>query len=78
MRAYYWLGCKKLSLVNSNHSHIASFAANIKAIYLASMDDKETVAYFLKHQLTGPPFSMKIKPEVNLQLFLSPTQLKSK
>lgn len=43
--------------------HVASFAARVRAMYSASVDDNATVGCFFEHQLTGPPFNMKIKPE---------------
>lgn len=77
MKACCWSGCRKPSSVSSNHNHVASFAANVKAMYLASVDDRATVACFLEHQLTGPLFNMKMKPEIDLRLSLSPAQLGS-
>lgn len=49
MKAYYWLGYKKLSLVNKISSHIAFFAINVRVIYLASIDNKVIIDYFLKN-----------------------------
>lgn len=43
-------------------------------MYSASVDDNATVRCFFEHQLTGPPFSMKIKPEVDFQSSLSPAR----
>ena len=48
MRAFYLSNYKRPSLVSSNCSYIASFAANIKVMYLASIDDKATVTCFLE------------------------------
>lgn len=51
--------------MNSRHSHVAFLAASVKAIYSALVDDKVMVNCFLEHQLTGPPFSIKMTPEFN-------------
>lgn len=44
---------------------MASFAARVDVTYSAFIDDKATIACFLEHQLTRPPFSMKTNPEVD-------------
>ena len=72
MRACCWLGCRKPNSVSSRRSHITFFAASIRAMYSASVDEKATVGYLFEHQLTEPPSSMKMKPEVDFRLFLSP------
>lgn len=63
--------------MSNRRIHIASFAASINAMYSASVDNRATVGCLLEHQLTGPPFSMKMKPEVNFQLSKSPAQSES-
>lgn len=50
---------------------MVSFAANIKTIYLALVDEKANVGYFFEHKLIKPSLSIKIKPVVNFRLFLS-------
>lgn len=77
MRACRWSGWRGLNSVSSRRSHVASFAASVRAMYSASVDDKATMGCLLEHQLTGPPLSMKMKPEVDFQLSLSPAQSKS-
>lgn len=49
IKACSWSGYRRPSLVSSNYSHIAFFAANVNMMYLAFMDDKATVASFLEH-----------------------------
>ena len=49
MKVYYWSSCRRLSLVSSNYTYVTSFAANVKVIYLASVNDRATVVRFLKH-----------------------------
>ena len=63
--------------MSNRRSHIASFAANVNAIYSAWVDNKATVGCLLEYQLTGPPFSIKMKPEVDFRLSRSPAQLES-
>lgn len=53
---------------------MASFAARVNATYSASVDDKAKIACLLEHQLTGPPFSMKMKPDVDFLVAWSPAQ----
>ena len=77
MRACYWLGCRKPSSMSSKRSHVTSFTANVGAIYSASVSDNATVACFFEHQLTGPSLNMKMKPKVDLKLFLLLAQSES-
>ena len=64
--------------MRKRQSHVAPFAARVNAIYSASVNNKANVACFFEHQLTGLLLSMRIKLEVDFQLFLSPVQLESK
>ena len=48
-----------------SRSQVASLAASVKAMYSASVDDSATVDCRFEHQLTGPPFSINMKPEVD-------------
>ena len=59
-------------------SQVASLAARVKAMYLASADDSTTINCHFEHQLTGPLFSINIKPEVDFQLSLLLVQSQSK
>ncbi len=77
MGACCWSGCKRPSSVNRSGSQVASFAVRVRAIYSASVDDSATVGCFFEHQLTGPPFSIKMKPDFDLRLSLSPAQSES-
>ena len=63
--------------MSSSRNQVASFEASVKAIYSGSVDDSATVGCLLEHQLTGPPLSMKIKPEVDFRLSLSLAQSES-
>lgn len=54
------------SLVKKKQSQVALFAASIKAIYLASIDNKATISCFFKYQLTGSSLNIKIKPNIDL------------
>ena len=56
---------------------MASFVANTRAMYLAMVDKKATVGCLFEYQLTGPLLNIKIKSEIDFQLFLSPAQSKS-
>lgn len=70
-----WLGCRRPSSVSRSYSQVASFAAGVKLMYSALVDhERATVGCLFEHQLTGPLLSMKIKSEVDFQLFLSPAQ----
>ena len=71
MKACFGSCCKRPSLVSSNYSHVTSFVANIKAVYLAFIDNRAIIAYFLEYQLTNLFISIKIRLEVDLWLFLS-------
>ena len=77
MRACCLSSWSSHSSIRSSLSHIASFAARIRAMYSASVDNRVTVDCFFEHQLIGPPLSMKIKPEVDFRLFVLPAQSKS-
>lgn len=55
----------------------SSFDARVSVIYSASVDDKATVACLLEHQLTGPPLSIKMKPEVDFLVEWFPAQSES-
>lgn len=63
--------------MSSKQSYVPSFAAKVKAIYLALVNDNTIVAYFFEYQLIVPLLSMKIKLEVDLQLFFLLAQSKS-
>lgn len=39
--------------MSSRRSQVAFFAASVKAMYLASVEDKATVGCFLEHHLTA-------------------------
>lgn len=56
---------------------MASFAAGIKAMYLALVDKRATIGYFFEHQLIRPLLSMKMKPEVDFRLSLFSAQSES-
>lgn len=47
-------------------------------MYSTLVDDNAIIGCFLKYQLTGSLLSMKMKPEVDFWLFLSPAQFESK
>lgn len=68
--ACWSLGCKRLSLVKRRRSQVAFFAASVRAIYLASVDDNATIGCLFEQQLTGPLFNIKIKPDVDFWLSL--------
>ena len=66
----YWLFLSSRPISVSNSLiQVASFAARVSATYSASVDDKPTVACFLEHKLTGPPFSIKMNPDVKPCLY---------
>ncbi len=77
MRACCWSGWRSPNSVSSRRSHVASFAASIRATYSALVDDNATVGCLLEYQLTGPLLSIKMKPEVDFWLSLSPSQSES-
>lgn len=56
---------KTLSFASKKQSYILFFAARIKAIYLAYVDDRAIIDCFFEHQFTGPLFNIKIKFEVD-------------
>lgn len=56
---------------------MASLAAKVSAVYFASVENRATFACLLEHQLISPPFSMKMNPDVDFRLFLSPAQSES-
>lgn len=57
-------------MVKKSLIHVTSFAAKVRVIYWALVDDKVTVGCFLEHQLTRPSFSIKIKPEFDFLISL--------
>ena len=61
----------------SKRNQVPSFAANVKAIYSASVEDRATVDCLLEHQLTEPPLSMKMNLNVDFRLSLSLAQSES-
>lgn len=75
--AYWDPAVRRPSSVRRRQSQVASLAAKVRAMYSASVEDSGTVACCLERQLTGPPFSMNINPEVDLLLVLSPAQSES-
>lgn len=77
MSACYWFGCRNSSFMSKRRSHVTSLAANVRAIYLVLVNNSAIIDGFFEHQLTGPSFSIKIKPEVNFWLSLSLTQVES-
>ena len=77
MRACCLSGWSSPSSIKSSRSHVASFAARVRVMYSASVDNRTIVDCFFEHQLTGPLLSMKIKPEVDFWLSLSPAQSES-
>lgn len=64
--------------VSSSLNQVASFAARANATYSAFVDEKATVACIFEHQLTGPPFCMKMKPNVNFLVTWSSALSESK
>lgn len=56
---------------------MASLAAKVRAIYSALVDDSIIMGCFLEYQLAETLFSIKMKSDVNFQLFLSLAQLES-
>ena len=66
--AYWSNALSKPSLVSSSLSQVAFFTANVKATYLAFINDRGTVAYLLAYQLTKPLFSIKIKLKVDFHM----------
>lgn len=77
IRVYCQSDYRKLSSVSRSYSQVAFFLASIKAMYLASVNERAIVGCLFKHKLIEPLLRMKIKPEVDFQLFLSFVQLKS-
>lgn len=74
IRAYYWLSYRKPSSVSSSRSHVVFFTTSVRAIYSVLVDNKATVGCFLEYQLTGSPFSIKIKSDIDFWLFSSLAQ----
>src|SRR3954447_25854819 len=54
----------KPSSLRKECNQMASFIACVQAIYLASVEDSTTVAWHLLLQLTTPPETRKIYPDV--------------
>lgn len=74
IRAYCQSGCRRPSSVNRSCSQMASFAASVKTMYLAFVDERATIGCLFDYQLTKPPLSIKIKLKFDFQLSLSCTQ----
>lgn len=71
----YWFDTlSRLSLMKKSFSLVVFFAANIKAMYQASINNKATIACFLILQLTRPLFSIKTKPKVDFCVAQLPAQ----
>lgn len=63
----YWLSSwKKPSLINNSQSQIIFFAAKISIIYLAYIKKRVIITCLLEYQRAKPPFSIKIKLNVDL------------
>ena len=77
MRVCCWPDYKRPSSVSNKQSHVASFAAMVSGMYSASVNKRIMVGFLFEHQLTSPPFTMKMKLDVNFRLFLSPAQSES-
>lgn len=74
----YQFDYRSPSFINKKQSPIAFLATNVRAIYLALVDNSAIVSCFFEHQLTGPLFSIKIKSFVDFWLSLSSAQFKFK
>lgn len=59
--------------MSRKRGQVAFFVANVKAIYLALMEDWATVNCFLEHQLMKPLLSIKIKLNIDFRLSLFST-----
>lgn len=64
-------------MVKRGQRQIAFFAASIRAMYLAFVNNSATVSFLFEHQLTRPLFTMKIKLDVDVRLSLSPAPSES-
>ena len=62
--------------MSNKESYVTSFAAKVRAIYLALVDNNAAIAYFFEYQLTNPSLSMNMKSEVDFRLYLSSAQSK--
>ncbi len=65
-----WSGSSSPSSVRRSLSQVASLTASMSVIYSASVEERATVDCLFEHQLTGPPLSIKINPEVDFRLSL--------
>ena len=63
--------------MSNSRIYVIFFAANVNAIYSTLVEERATVDCLFKYQLTGLPFSIKIKPEVDFWLAKSPAQTES-
>ena len=62
----YWSDAlNKPNLVNSSLNQVVFFDIRAKAIYLASINNRATVACFLVYLLTRSLLSIKTKPDVD-------------
>lgn len=74
----YWSDAlNKPNLVNSSLNQVVFFDIRAKAIYLASINNRATVACFLVYLLTRSLLSIKTKPDVDFLIAWSPTLLES-
>lgn len=58
--------------MRSKRSQVASFVANVKVIYSASVEDKVIIDCLLEYQLIRPSLSIKMKLNIDFRFFLSP------
>lgn len=63
--------------MSNRRSHIISFAAKIRVIYSVSIDDDAIVSCFFEYQFIVSLLNMKIKPTVDFEYSLLPTEFKS-
>ena len=61
-------------LLTNRRNQIASCAANDMAMYSASVDDNATTPCFFDIQDTVAPPSMKMKPDLDFLVIVSPAQ----
>lgn len=59
---------RRPTFVSKSLNQVASFTVRVNATYSASFNERATIAYLLENHLTGPPFSMKIKLNVDFLL----------
>lgn len=78
IRIYCLSSCRSLSFISSKCNQVTYYAANVKAIYSALIENTILIDCFLKHQYIRLLLSMKMNLNIDFRFFLILAQWVSK